>query len=987
MRLTREILDRRDLREDHGFFRVGGDSISALQLVARARRFGVGLTLEQVFASETLGALGRSASLVAKSAGGRVEPASGPSPLTPIQHWFFSRPWANRNHWSLTMAVELVQPVSDARLRDAVEALLERHPVLRSRFISQNGTWTQEIPPSVAGGPEGAHLRCLALAGPYARSEPAILDALVEAQGELDIANGDLLRAVLFRDADGQQLLVLAVHHLVIDAISLRALAEDLSMLCADRSLDPVGTSFRAWALALHERAVAEHAFDGSIPYWSSVAAGSPAAAPEPQARSRGERDGVEHAVHTAVVSRDVTAALLTDASDAYDTRVNDLLLAALGRALARWSGESESVVDVEGHGRESLVSGVDVSRTVGWFTSLFPVRLRDATDLRELVVGTKRVLADTPHRGADHGILRYLRRIDAVVPPADPRIQFNYLGHWDGFAVPGLLRAADATLVGSLDRASSDADNPKPHPIEVEARVTHEILRIDWHFDGGRVDRAAVEELARHYTEALQEIVAHCVSAAQWRTPADYPLATIEQHELSALVRRVGRAPEDLHPLAPVQEAILFHHLMEEDDVYPVQIWMEVDGPLDPTLSRRAWSLVAERHPALRSGFDWSCASGPLQYVTGQDATEWEVVEAHAIPLEALLARDRRRFDLEAPSPVRLSIWRRSRTSSVLVWTYHHILLDGWCESELLQQWLDAYACLARGERPEERLRRSRAVPRDYVEWLRSQDHGRLEAFWRDYLRGATPCHLGRRVSASGPDSHGHFEAHLGEELSDAIRQHAASAGVTLTTLFQRAWAELLRRRTGNEAPMFGLAVSGRAIDLEGIEDMMTALVSVVPCQVPCTPISASSLRELQARNAPLQSHAHLSLAKIQALAGNAGTSWFDTTLTVENFRVAHDMANAAGLRVSDLRWHERAEVALMVDVLPEPNVLLDLSFRRPQLELEEVEGIFTQVTSILREIASGSPATKSTRSASRALESHEPWKQSSIERPTSHG
>src|SRR5206468_6286238 len=289
---------------------------------------------------------------------------------------------------------------------------------------------------------------------------------------------------------------------------------------------------------------------------------------------------------------------------EVYRTQVNDLLLAALARAFAAWTGEGTLRVALEGHGREEVAPGVDLSRTVGWFTTLFPVTLElpPGAAPREAIRAVKETLRAVPGKGLGYGLLRYLA--GRLTEPTEPEVSFNYLGQLDSaVAEGGPFAFATETVRGAAGEAT--AGRPL---FAVDALVLDGRLRATWTWDPGRHLPSTAERLARGFLAELGALIEHCLSPeAGGLTPSDLPLAGLDQEALDRLLGD-GRGVEDLYPLAPMQEGLLFHSLYagEGADLYFEQLTAGLEGPLDEPTFAAAWRRVIERHPALRTGFVW---------------------------------------------------------------------------------------------------------------------------------------------------------------------------------------------------------------------------------------------------------------------------------------------------------------------------------------------------------------------------------------------
>jgi amino acid adenylation domain-containing protein/non-ribosomal peptide synthase protein (TIGR01720 family) len=533
---------------DDNFFELGGDSIVAIQIAARAVRSGLGVRPADIFEHQTVAALA-AAAVAAPAVHAEQGPVGGPVPLTPIQRWFFELDLADPHHWNQALVLEVPAGLEPRLLEVALGAVLTHHDALRLRFRPGPDGWEQagEAGP---GDPSAAFARVDLAAVAADRRGAAMLAHAAAAQAGLDLAAGPLLRVLLFDAGPGEPgRLLLVAHHLVVDNVSWRILLEDLLLACGQLGREePVRlpaktTSFRHWAERLQALGgTAELAAEAA--HWLAPERAGVLALPVDGAGGGGDEAEGDARRLTVGLDADTTRALLHDVPPVYRTQVSDVLLTALARAFASWTGERRLLVDLEGHGREALFEDVDVSRTVGWFTSLFPVLvdLRGASGPGEELKAVKEHLRRVPRRGVGHGLLRHLGepglRARLAAAPR-PEVLFNYAGQ---------LEAGDASapvrrIAGPTGPARARA-NRRTHLLEVMGAVRDGRLELTWTYSRRRHRRATVAGLARRFVEELHELVAHCrAPEAGGFTPSDFPQAGLSQAELDELLARLTGA------------------------------------------------------------------------------------------------------------------------------------------------------------------------------------------------------------------------------------------------------------------------------------------------------------------------------------------------------------------------------------------------------------------------------------------------------------
>ncbi|MEU0005142.1 non-ribosomal peptide synthase/polyketide synthase [Streptomyces sp. NPDC006314] len=928
-----EVLGVPEVGTDDNYFTLGGDSVLGIQIVSAARRAGLALTPRHLFTHQSLAELaaaaeelpGRAATAVAEQG-----PVAGDVPLTPVQHWLLHTLTGDPAHFSQAVSYELAADTDEALLRAALAAVLEHHDALRLRFEQAgDGQWRQ-----YGTAPGGApHLEVHPTAGP--REVAGTLAA------GFDLATGPLLRAALCRPGDdGRPVLVLAAHHLVVDAVSWRLVLEDLdtayrALRDGNRpDLGPKSTSFRAWAqrLAAH---TAAGGFDDERAHWR----GLDADVRLPADHTGGANTAAVEESVTAGLDAEDTRRLLQDVPDAYRTRVNDVLLCALGRVLARWTGRDRVAVTLEGHGREELFDDVDLARTVGWFTTLYPVALdvpRDA-DTGTVLKAVKENLRAVPRGGLGYGALRFLHPTARRDLPALPQICFNYLGRQDGTTSPGgLLHAPHGGLTGGMDRSAD-----RPHLLDVLGHVTDGELRFTWSYSREVHRHETVARLAGELTDELRAIVRHCAApGAGGRTPSDFPLAPLDQ---TAVDRLAGTGADvlDVYPLTPTQTGMVVHGLDDAaHGLYIEQITFEVDGAGDTRAQAAAWQHVVDRTPVLRTSIALRDVPVPLQVVHRNVALpvtehDWRGLPAdrRAAELERLLAEERARgIDLDRAPLMRLALVRLGPDTVRVVWTFHHVLLDGWSVFHVLSDVMAAHAALARGERPRLPERRPFA---DYAAWLAARDTGRAEQHWRGVLAdltAPTPLPYDRRpapgsTARSGTWLSQRLDTDGTRQLQDFARRHR----LTLNTLVQGAWALLLARWSGEREVCFGTTVSGRPADLPGADTITGLFITTLPARVTVDGGAhcGTWLRDLQDARAEDRRFDHLPLNDLQGLSGlPAGTALFDSLVVFENYPVGDATAGAHGLTVRALDAREATNYPLTVVVSPGDRLAVELGY-----------------------------------------------------------
>ncbi|TDE41877.1 amino acid adenylation domain-containing protein, partial [Nonomuraea mesophila] len=877
-----EVLGLPEVGVDDDFFAIGGDSISSIAVTGRARRAGMNLTPRDVFRRRTVRAL--AAALPQRAPGETPDPgvpATGVVPLTPmLAETMLARTPLERFYQSMVLPVP-----AGAGLRQverAVRALCERHDLLRARLDRDGDTWALSVPP-----PEGfdAAPLCTRQDGPPA-SEAKRRPAEEEAAGRLDPERGIMLQAVWFDGGPGHGDLLLVIHHLVIDGVSWRVIAGDLAAAWADLAagrepvLDPVPVSFRAWASAVQD---ARPSFRDETGHWRDVLATD-----DPPLGTRPLDPGTDTAatVRSLTVSLPVgtSAALLGAVPAAMHGGVNDVLLTGFAVALARWRGVhgrgdgSAVLLSVEGHGRDGdLAGGADLSRTVGWFTAIHPVRLDPGPlswdevttagpALARAAKTVKEQLRAVPRNGLGHGVLRHLDRLDL---PRPPQILFNYLGRFP---------AGGETL-----REGVHPGNPAMG-LEINALAQDgpegPVFSATLSWPSGVLAEGEVAELAELWLAALTALT-RCAGLAG-HTPSDFPLVAITQEDVDRFA-----GARDILPLLPLQEGMYFHASFGagHTDTYVVQQVAELSGPVDPEALRRAVTATVHRHDALRASFQEVADGRVVQVIAGTVEVPWRTADLSGLgPAEArerlaelTAAELAAPFDLAVPPLLRYALVSLSDTDHRLVETMHHILADGWSYPLVFGDVVEAYG-------------RGAALPapavtfRDHVEAVAGQDRAAARAVWADALAGVDEA---TRLFPGAYTVSRHAGVHR-ELPAGALAAAARERGVTLSAYVHAAWGLLLGRLLGRDEVIFGSTVSGRDGRLPGVETIVGLLINTIPVPMSWRPEETLGriVDRLHRQQGDLLDAQHVGLAELARLTGVRDL--FDTMVVVENFPAA---------------------------------------------------------------------------------------------------
>ena len=819
-----------------------------------------------------------------------------------------------------------------------LQALLDRHATLRLRVDDDaTGGWSLTVP-EVGAVDAGACLHTV----------DALSDeALRQARSRLNPAAGAMLSA-LWVTTTGQ--LALIVHHLAIDAVSWRILLEDLNIAWAQHhngqpmTLPPGGTSFQRWASLLSEHAQSA-AVVGHTEAWTHVSA-TPAALPPVQPNI----DTYASAGHlSASLDADTTRLLLGEVPAAFHAGVQDILLIAYALACAEFMGNPGAPIgiDVEGHGRnEDLAPHIDLSRTVGWFTTKYPVSLTlDGLRWAQVMAGdaalgpvikhAKEQLRALPD-GLTYGMLRYLNtHVDLTGP--DPSIGFNYLGRQGSGAADLSDELWQVSRDGlSIADAATTVPMPLGHTVELNAATVDTgagpQLHATWTWAQSALDDAQITRLSQLWFDALAGICAHVQHGGGGLTPSNITPARLTQHQIDDLQGQYRIA--DVLPLTPLQKGLLFHAStsLGFGDLYAMQLDITVTGPLDPHRLRDAVHTVVNRHPNLAAHF---CEQfdQPVQIIPADPIAPWRYDDLESEEQIQRLSADERAAvcDLAHPPAVRVALIRTAEDRHRCVLTFHHIVVDGWSMPILLQEIFTSYF----GQRLPA------ATPyRSFVAWLAERDLDAAHAAWRYVLAGFDTPTLVGPPGKLGLGPRGTVPFRLSEDATRALGELARTHHTTLNTVLQGAWAQVLTWLTGQHDVVFGTAVSGRPAELAGAETMVGLMINTVPVRARFTAgtTTADLLAQLQSANNHTLDHQHLALTEIHRAIGH--DHLFDTLFVFENYPVdTGAMAGTGELMISGFTTSESTHYPLTLQALSGPELSLRIEYDTDIFDADRVE------------------------------------------------
>ncbi len=936
-----QILGVEQCRRSHNFFSSGGDSIKAIQLVARIRQEGFEFKLTDVFAQPVLADLIMLLETRPRQSGGaKVFAAfSGSSASTAVQHWFADLFPEPHDRFCQTVLLKLPANVQAEPLQQALTDLLDHHDVLRSSArktssglvheVSAPGThsliWAEEDWTTVAAGGIDDR-RC---------------DATEALLAKIDLGRGRLVATGLFRTA-GESQLFWAIHHWAVDGISWRILAEDLRVAYTARvgghtpELAARSAPLGKWAEAWEEFANSESA-KPSRRFW------------ENQLNGLGETGSKwlrsEQTPKIETVRRWAPTGLFqSDRLDELGAELQDVLLGSLACAWGPWSGETQLALTLEGHGREGLTNGPPIERTVGWFTSLYPLVLPTRfADSREALHTVRAERARLPGNGVSF--------LPTMGGSGLPGVSFNYLGEFGG-------EADDSDnwrpTVGAV------APGVAPHlggPFGVDLIVTRvgDELEVRIWFDPDLVSKAQIDALIEGWEQCLSAMAEMPSDGSMG--PADLTLAGWRMEDWRALLQANDTNPlavADVMPLTPMQSGLLFQYLQEPSaKAYCDLVSLLVTGPIERPALDAAWVALLETYPNLRARFWHKGVDEPVQVIRREPAPPpgWHDFSRDDSPENSAVAKREQladgRFDLAVDGPLRMDVIRRSELEHEWVIRFHHVALDGWSSGLIMNELKRLYAAELRGESTEDSGKRPSFAA--YLQRQQAADVSASLAYWQERLRDAPPAAevppaIARLARSGAPVDSVSVQIELAGADYEKLKEWSGDGGVTLNAVLQAAWALTLGQLNASRDVVFGVTVSGREGGEPGVSEVVGLLINTLPCRASWESDATvvDVVRQLHQGAAEMQEHAGVPLAELQSMS-DAG-ELFTHSLIFENYPDSSDELNFVDAEGKECTW--RTEVLVIDDpmhfefgllVAPGPHALSLRAVVDPELYPED--------------------------------------------------
>ncbi|MCX6580366.1 MAG: amino acid adenylation domain-containing protein [Candidatus Aminicenantes bacterium] len=952
-----EVLGRESIGIGDNFFLLGGDSIKTIQIAAKMNSRGYRIGMKEIFENPTITQLAPLVEELQQTAEQSL--VTGIIPLIPIQRSFFSGPPVDRHHFNQAVLLYSKDGFDEVATRVVFQKIQEHHDALRMNYINRDGEISQ-----VNRGLDYPFSLQVFDCRDRENAFQILEDSVEKIQGSIDLENGPVMKLGLFHMNDGDCLLIV-IHHLVIDTVSWRILFEDIDSLYKQYHLHhdekklalPYKTdSFKIWAQKLAQYA-SSLLFLKEKNYWKELEAIEvPRIAKDYEIDDNFLKDFTTLSFR---LSETETEYLLTKVNNAFNTEINDVLLTALGLAFSKTLGHKRVLIALEGHGREEILKDVNIKRTVGWFTSMFPVALNFTfeTDFARQLKEVKETLRRIPNKGIGYGILKYLspgeykREIDFKLKP---QVSFNYFGQFTAdlanlaftFAKEGVGHTQ------SLDRESECQ-------LDVVGMIAENYLEIGIAYNMKHYKTETIAALVNAFHEELRRVISFCMARESVdASPSDFSYKKLSIDELDSIFDGIeGKNNElrkenikDIYPLSSMQEGMFFHAMFDRNSiVYFLQVSYRLFEEIDIRCVEKTINELFKRYDILRTVFIQKGSHRPLQVVLKERAfsLEYEDISGADNNMDDYLTRYKEKdlsglFNLEKDLLIRVAVIKSGPAVYDFVWSFHHILMDGWCIGLLISEYFEIYQSFVE-KRP---YHLPKVTPyRTFIEWLEKQDHEASKQYWSDYLEGYTEQVGVPRLKGIKTRQKGYkievCSHPLEKDKTNRVNQMAKNFQVTTSTFFQAVWGIILEKFNNKHDVVFGAVVSGRPPEIEGVENILGSFMATIPIRIKNDENTAFSslIRDVQESALKSQPHHHYPLAEIQANS-HLKQNLFDHIFVFENFPRLDAVS-----KLSDVKPFEQSNYSLNFIIVPGESLNLIFTYNGNLYDANFIKNLAGQI------------------------------------------
>ncbi|MBO7564183.1 MAG: amino acid adenylation domain-containing protein, partial [Clostridiales bacterium] len=936
-----KILNVKNVGIKDNFFELGGDSIKAIRIISILRNAGYKVAVKDILTMKTVERISMLVEKAEQTEEYEQGEVNGVIKKTPIIRAFDSWNLKKPEHFNQSMMIN-VEGKTDENIKAAVKALVKHHDILRAVYRDNE----------LVVLPVSESKLCDFFTYDYRGvSDVAkkVEATCTQIQAGIDLENGPLVKIAVF-ETDDDKVMMFCIHHLAVDGVSWRILIEDFETAVKQLedgkgvALPKKTASYALWSKKLEE--YGERLSAGEKEYWEKMSEETAGILVQ-------ETSGEELPYYgTVEFTKETSEKLLKQSGKACGARTNEVLLSGIAKAVGRMTGQKQVSVRLEGHGREKLHEAIAIDRTVGWFTNIYQLVFDCCEETRRSVIEAKEVVRRVPNGGLGYNF--------SCCEEKAADITFNYLGDLSALNLESKYNSGNAVA----------EENQTDDGILVNGQAADGI--ISFVVMSRKYGQDFLDEMCEKFKEAVEEAVEYCADAEETeKTASDYGITDMTSKEFERFLTETKGNVSKIYSLTPLQVGMLFHSMEDRESTgYVIQSAYRLEMEMDPETVREALELLSLRYEVLKTAFIYKGVTEPKQVIytdrkpevnaeSYAGLTEEEKAERYS----QLLKEDvKRGFDLQEDSLIRITVVEHGENDTRLVWSMHHIIMDGWCLGMLLEKFMSYYTKLSEGEdkaQMTDEIQQEKAGQgeySEYISWLGRQDQEKAKEYWRELLSDYdNDCAV---VSVGKPEPTEEQMRRqtitVDESVTTTLKKFAEQNGSTINTVAEIACGLMLQAYSGCKDVVFGKVVSGRNANIAGIEDMVGLFVNTIPVRVKADAgmTVGQLLVEQQKQGNESTGYDYYSLAEIQSET-EQGSGLIKVLYVFENYssgiNVSEDTPN---ISVDSTR--EQTNYALSVtgyetegklgfDVMYDPNEYSD----------EEMHAVLERLVKICGEIA----------------------------------
>ena len=903
------------------FFRLGGDSIVSIQIVGKIRQeLGLTISVKDIFTCKTIATLCDSVLKNKKNAS--VKPIllkteqgllSGQINLLPIQAWFFENSFPSPHYYNQSFSIK-TPSLSLKDLQDCLTKLVAYHDAFRIRFkrksthIDQFYNDSKDIDPfktlDVSTlGEEGSDI--------FNEKLQAIL---TEWQSKFNIETGPMyIMGYLYGYKDGSARVYFALHHLIVDSVSWRIIADDLRSCFEKKSLPSKGSSYRQWVKTVENYSIL---YPKEEKYWLNLLNDFKGDSLESLVSSNKTRT-----IAKVGLTKEKTASLLKNSNMVYHTEINDLLLSALSYALMSVTNNKINYILLEGHGREEIDETIDITKTIGWFTTMFPVRLVVGECLAETIKNTKECLREIPNKGVGYGAIFSYKSCNL------PKVGFNYLGQFTQDSDENQFDKMWSIVTDESVGIPVDSLNEDPNIISINGLINSGKLEFNI---STKLSEKLTGLIARCFKEKLHEIIEHTSGLDRTYLTASDVNNIITQRYLDELQKE--REISHLYLANSLQQGFIYHGLNQGmlDDSYRIQFIWNYHTKIDEVNLEKAWKNAQSKYACLRLRFSWE--NSFFQIIDKNQLLDWRSIDLTGLlslkeklsEIESIKKSDMDEiFQFDKGNLFRVYLIKQNDNLYTCIFSYHHILFDGWSNSILINYVHNTYLKLIENNSDLNDIDLSYVKAQKYL-----QDNKDINLkFWKEYTaRVGEKKELISLLTDSARAAnlkigeyrqvleHNEKKISLDNEVSKSLKELGQREGVTLNVILQFAWHKILSVYSNSTLTVVGTTFSGRNLPIYNLENSVGLYINTLPVIFDHDKHDSKSIieniREIQKDINDINARSTVNLVDLHT----GSSRLFDNLFIYENYPTQENQANIDRLKLSFENANETFDYPLVL-------------------------------------------------------------------------